>query len=181
LKQNAFWGRTGWFAVMLKNNKYVDMAKNYIEAWAKQKNLDNIYEVFAPYYLVKDRDPYDNPRNKQEQLYPKIIFVHMNLNPDTYSVVKSCPYVMYILKKNNPVPLTDKEVEALKQARDETKPAIKIIFTEGDKVRVSRGPFEGFKGTVVHQKADGTVEIMILVFGRETILNLAVVDAERLT
>jgi transcriptional antiterminator NusG len=72
-----------------------------------------------------------------------------------------------------PVPLSDKEVEAL--GVETTSAALEVDFKVGDNVQVTTGSFEGFSGRVESIDLEAqTVEVVVTMFGRETPVSLPV-------
>ena len=79
---------------------------------------------------------------------------------------------------SKPVPLTDKEVEAL--GVDIRKVQTSVNFSEGDEVTVSGGPFDGWVGVVkAVNLEDQTVDISVSMFGRETPATLPVSQVKK--
>ena len=78
--------------------------------------------------------------------------VQMELNDDTWHLVKETPRVMGFIggKADKPAPITDKEADAILQRvlDSEDKPRPKTLFEPGEVVRVIDGPFNDFNGVV---------------------------------
>jgi transcriptional antiterminator NusG len=52
---------------------------------------------------------------------------------------------------------------------EEIKPKPRYQFTQGDRVRITEGPFANFIGVVDEVKPDkGKVKVLVSIFGRET-------------
>jgi transcriptional antiterminator NusG len=67
----------------------------------------------------------------------------------------------------------------LEEQQDRPKP--KVIFSIGETVKVKEGPFENFEGTVEHiDPIRGTMRIMVLIFGRQTPVELEYYQVEKL-
>ena len=74
-----------------------------------------------------------------------------------------------------PVPLSDKEVEALGVENNE----VIVNFKVGDSVNIIDGPLEGFVGVVDEIEPDKNyVKVILSMFGRETPVELELTQIE---
>ena len=61
-----------------------------------------------------------------------------------------------------------------------TKPVPKVLFKEGEVVRVKEGPFKNFSGTIEDANLDkGKIKVMISIFGRSTPVDLEAWQVEK--
>jgi transcription termination/antitermination protein NusG len=118
------------------------------------------------------------------KFYPGYILVRMELNDDTWHLVKDTPKVTgFIGSKTDPAAILDSEAEKIISQMKEgaLKPKPKVKFEVGDKVRVVEGPFTNFNGNVDEVKAEkGRVRVMISVFGRPTPVELEFIQVEKI-
>ena len=119
----------------------------------------------------------------QRKFFPGYILVEMELNEETYFIVKATPGVTgFIGLGKKPTPLPPGEVEdILKRTQDtQTKPSPKIIFEKGEQVRVTEGPFVNFNGTIdeIHPER-GKLKVSVSIFGRATLVELEYWQVER--
>ena len=76
---------------------------------------------------------------------------------------------------SKPVPLTDKEVEAI----GVEKRTVEVAYSVGDTVNIIDGPLEGFTGVVDEIDVDNNnVRVTISMFGRETPVELELTQIE---
>ena len=91
-------------------------------------------------------------RKSERKFFPGYVLVQMELNDDSWHMVKATPRVLGFIggKADMPAPITDKEADAiLQRVQDsEDKPRPKTIFEAGEVVRVIDGPFNDFNGVV---------------------------------
>ena len=117
------------------------------------------------------------------KFYPGYILVQMELNDDTWHLVRHTPKVTgFIGSQEKPIPLSDAEAEGiiLQMQEGAQKPRPKFKFEKGDEVRVIDGPFANFNGTideVIPEK--GKVRVLVSIFGRSTPVELDFVQVNR--
>ena len=117
------------------------------------------------------------------KFFPSYILVKMELNDDTWHVVKGTPKITGIVgNSTQPPTIPEDEVRKITQKIDEgqMKPKMKIIFEKGESVRVTDGPFNTFNGTVDEVNADkGRLKVLVSIFGRSTPVELEFTQVEK--
>jgi transcriptional antiterminator NusG len=76
---------------------------------------------------------------------------------------------------SKPTPLSKREVEKIlvTKKEDQTKPAVRLGFEEGDVVRIISGPFADFNGTISEINPDqAKLKVLVNIFDRETPVEL---------
>jgi transcriptional antiterminator NusG len=123
-------------------------------------------------------------RKSQRKFFPGYIIVEMEMDDNTWHIVKDTPKVTgFVGGSTNPTPLSDEEVKGiLKQAEEgavaQTQP--KQAYQKGDRVRVIDGPFNSFIGTVEDvNPAHARLRVMVSIFGRSTPVELEFLQVER--
>ncbi len=115
-------------------------------------------------------------RITRRKTYPGYIMVEMELNDDTWFLVRETPGIGdFVGTGLKPVPMEAHEVErVLGQGEErEGKPEVRIDFQKGDSVKIKEGPFENFDGTVEEVvPAKGLVRVIVTIFGRATPVEL---------
>jgi transcriptional antiterminator NusG len=118
------------------------------------------------------------------KFYPGYILVQMELNDETWHLVRHTPKVTgFIGSQERAIPLSDEEAEAIIQQMEEgtQKPRPKYKFEKGDEVRVVDGPFATFNGIVDEVMPDkGKVRVLVSIFGRSTPVELDFVQVNRI-
>ena len=111
-------------------------------------------------------------RTSKRKFFPGYIIVHMELNDDTWHVVKGTPKITgFVGNATDPPPISDDEVARMTQRIKEgaVKPKPLIHFDDGESVRVITGPFANFSGYVGEVMEDKEkLRVMVQVFGRAT-------------
>jgi transcriptional antiterminator NusG len=122
-------------------------------------------------------------KTSSRKIFPGYILVEMELNDETWHVVKDTPKVTgFAGSRTHPTPLSDQEAEEIIAQITEGAhtPKPKVTFSEGENVRVIDGPFTNFVGTVEEVRHDKRkVKVLISIFGRATPIELDFIQIER--
>jgi transcriptional antiterminator NusG len=121
-------------------------------------------------------------RTSTRKFYPGYMFVQMNMNERSFHLVKSTPKITGFLGGTNPTPVPEKEISGIHSAMTEgkSKPKPKVVFEQGDSVRVIEGPFANFSATVEEVKPDKQkVKVLVSIFGRATPVELDFAQVEK--
>ncbi|GAB5501186.1 MAG: transcription termination/antitermination protein NusG [Pseudohongiellaceae bacterium] len=123
-------------------------------------------------------------RKSERKFFPGYVLVHMELNDDTWHLVKNTPRVMGFIggTAEKPAPITDKEANKILQRMEdsEEKPTHKTIYEPGEMVRVTDGPFNDFTGTVEEVNYEKSrLRVAVLIFGRSTPVELEFGQVEK--
>jgi transcriptional antiterminator NusG len=123
-------------------------------------------------------------RKSQRKFFPGYILVEMEMDDNTWHIVKDTPKVTgFVGGSTNPTPLSEEEVKnIIKQAEEgavaQAQP--KQAYQKGDRVRVIDGPFSSFIGTVEDvNPTQGRLRVMVSIFGRSTPVELEFLQVER--
>ena len=113
----------------------------------------------------------------KRKLYPGYLVVHMEINDDTWFLVRETPGIGdFTGAAGRPSPMLPHEVSrivAKQEEKSEKAPKLKISFHEGDRVKINEGTFENFEGDVdAIDEQNGRVTVMINIFGRSTPVEL---------
>ncbi len=122
-------------------------------------------------------------RTSKRKFFPGYIMVHMELNDETWHVVKGTPKITgFVGNATYPPAISDEEVARMTQRIKEgaAKPKPLINFDEGENVRVITGPFANFQGFVDEVMEDKEkLRVMVQVFGRATPVVLGYSNVEK--
>jgi transcriptional antiterminator NusG len=116
--------------------------------------------------------------------YPGYVLVEMDMNNDTWHLVRSTPRVTgFVGSGQMPSPLTMEEVDRIvhkvEVAAEHPKPKMK--YDKGETVKITDGPFKDFTGTVDEINDDrSTLRVMVTIFGRATPVELDFYQVEKL-
>ena len=116
-------------------------------------------------------------RTSERMFFPGYVLVQMELDDDSWHLVKETPRVMGFIggKADKPAPITDKEADLILQRvhDSEEAPRPKTMFEPGEMVRVTDGPFNDFNGTVEEVNYEKSkLRVAVSIFGRATPVEL---------
>jgi transcriptional antiterminator NusG len=122
-------------------------------------------------------------KTSTRKFFPGYILVQMELNNETWHVVKDTPKVTgFVGGGIAPPAIPDEEVAKITQRMEEgvERPKPKVAFEVGETVRVIDGPFLNFTGVVEDVKPDkGKLKVMVSIFGRVTPVELEFIQVEK--
>ena len=106
----------------------------------------------------------------EKRTMPGYVLVNMELNDDSWQLVKGTPGVTgFVGASNEPVPLTQPEVDRLLHREVAQKVATKAQFQIGESVKVISGPLSDFSGEISEINQDAQrLKVLVSIFGRET-------------
>lgn len=124
-------------------------------------------------------------RNSRRKFFPGYVLVQMDLNDDTWHLVRSTPQVTGFIGGNSdqPEPLSDAEADAILQrmkiGTDEPRPH--SMLEAGEMVRIVDGPFNDFSATVEEVNYErGRLKVSVSILGRSTSLEMELVQVEKI-
>ena len=128
-----------------------------------------VRQVVVPTETVSEMK--DNQKvSVEKRTMPGYVLVNMELNDDSWGLVKNTPGVTgFVGASNEPVPLTQTEVDRLLHREVAQKVATKAQFSIGESVKVVSGPLSDFSGEISEINQDAQkLKVLVSIFGRET-------------
>jgi transcriptional antiterminator NusG len=107
----------------------------------------------------------------EKRTMPGYVLVNMDLNEDSWSLVKGTPGVTgFVGASSEPVPLTQDEVNRLLHREVADRPGRpRAQFGIGESVKVISGPLSDFSGEISEVNEDAQrLKVLVSIFGRET-------------
>jgi transcriptional antiterminator NusG len=162
---------------------FENKAKKSLEDKIRLENLAELFgEILIPMEQVVEMKGGEKKTSKRK-FFPGYILVQMHMNDRSWHLVKNTPKVTgFVGGARNPPPIPDYEVERITNRMTEgvLKPKPKVLFEEGESVRVIDGPFANFNGMVEEVKPDkGKLRVLVSIFGRATPVELDFVQVEK--
>jgi transcriptional antiterminator NusG len=123
-------------------------------------------------------------RKSERRFFPGYVLVHMEMDDQTWHMVRHIPRVLGFIggTSDHPLPISDKEAENILQRVQEgsDKPKPKVLFEPGEVIRVTEGPFADFNGVVEEVNYEkNRLRVAVLIFGRSTPVDLDFSQVEK--
>jgi len=123
-------------------------------------------------------------RKSERKFFPGYVLVQMELDDDTWHLVKETPRVMGFIggTADQPAPITEKEAALILQRVHDSgeAPRPKTVFEAGETVRVIDGPFNDFDGVVEEVNYEkNRMRVAVTIFGRSTPVELEFTQVEK--
>ena len=108
--------------------------------------------------------------SQEKRTMPGYVLVNMDLNEDSWQLVKGTPGVTgFVGASNEPVPLTQPEVDRLLHREVAVQRTPRAAFSIGETVKVISGPLSDFSGEISEINEDAAkLKVLVSIFGRET-------------
>jgi transcriptional antiterminator NusG len=166
----------GDFYVVHTYAGYEQKVKANLESRIQSMNMeDRIYDVIIPTEDAVEIKG-GKKQNVKRKVFPGYVLVRMDLDDDSWYVVRNTPAVTGFVGPPGakPVPLSMKEVESiLREPEEGEEAAPSVEYEEGENIRVTSGPFADFTGTISEINADQSkLKVLVSIFGRETPVEL---------
>jgi transcription termination/antitermination protein NusG len=158
-----------WYAVNTYSGHEKKVKQNLehrVQSMGAQKN---VRQIVIPTEQVSEMK--DGQRVQTEKrTMPGYVLVNMELNEETWNVVKGTPGVTgFVGPQNKPVPLSQAEVDRLLKREAAERPRTKAQFSIGESVKVVSGPLSDFSGEISEVMDDASkLRVLVSIFGRET-------------
>ena len=121
-------------------------------------------------------------RSTTRKFFPGYMFVQMDLDQESFHLVKNTPKITGFLGDSNPQPVKERDIQNINHQMSEgaTRPKPRISFEINETVRVIDGPFANFTGVVVEVKPEKQkVRVNVSIFGRATPVELDFAQVEK--
>lgn len=172
-----------WYVV----HAYSGFENQVMRSLQERINRSDMAELFGEILVpteevVEMRD--GKKRKSDRKFFPGYVLVQMEMNENTWHLVKDVPRVLGFIGGTNdkPAPISDSEAQAILQRVEEgvDKPKPKVLFEPGEVVRVKDGPFTDFNGVVEEVNFEKSrLRVSVLIFGRSTPVELEFGQVEK--
>ncbi|MES2370384.1 MAG: transcription termination/antitermination protein NusG [Pseudomonadota bacterium] len=172
-----------WYVVHAYSGFEKSVARNLVERIERAGMKDRFGEILVPVEEVVEMKA-GQKKTAERKFFPGYVLVQMEMDDDTWHLVKSTPKVTGFVggTATKPAPISEKEVQAiLDQVREGVeKPKPKVLFEVGEVVRVIDGPFTDFNGNVEEVNYDKSkLRVSVMIFGRATPVELGFGQVEK--
>ena len=170
-----------WYAVHTYSG-HENKVKTNIERRAESMNLkEKVFRILVP-TETELRTRAGKRTEVQRKVFPGYVLIEMVLDETTWYLVKSTTGVTgFVSSGNKPVPLQDKEIQAILDAIEAPDRRPKVKWSKDEVVRVVAGPFADFTGKIEEVNVQKEkLRVLISIFGRDTPVELDLAQVERL-
>ena len=168
-----FFAPGDWFVVHTYAG-YENKVKANLASRIQSMNMeDKIYDVVVPTEEVMELKS-GKMQAIQKKVFPGYILVRMQLDDDSWYVVRNTPGVTgFVGSGAKPTPLDHTEVTKILAPKIEDRPKPKLEYEVSEVVSVVGGAFAGYSGPVesIDQEKQ-QVRVLLDLFGRETPVEL---------
>lgn len=173
-----------WYVVHAYSN-YENKVKLALE---EKIELEGLQEYFGK-ILVPTEEVVEmrmgQQRKSERKFFPGYVLVQMDLNDETWHLVRNIPRVLGFIGgvSDKPAPISDKEADAILNRVEEgvNKPRPKVLFEVGETIRVIDGPFKDFNGNIEEVNYEKSrLKVSVLIFGRSTPVELEFGQVDKL-
>ena len=172
-----------WYVVHAYSG-FENQVKRALEDRVARAGMDDMFgEILVPTEEVVEMRE-GTKRRSERKFFPGYVLVQMEMNDETWHLVKDAPKVMGFIggTSDRPAPITQREADAILQRVQEgvDKPRPKVLFEVGEVVRVTDGPFNDFNGVVEEVNYEKSrLRVSVLIFGRSTPVELEFGQVEK--
>ena len=165
-----------WYVVHAYSGFEKSVQRALVERVARDGMQDFFGQILVP---VEEVVEMSNGQKSitERKFFPGYVLVEMEMNDDTWHLIKSTPKVTGFVggTANKPTPISEKEVDKIMQQMKDgvDKPRPKVLFEVGEMVRVKEGPFTDFNGSVEDVNYEKSkIRVSVTIFGRATPVEL---------
>ncbi len=169
-----------WYVVHTYSG-YEEKTKQTIEGKVESEHLeDKISRILIPTEKVIEIKG-GKKREADKKFYPGYLLIEMELDDETWHLVRNTPRVSGFVGGSKPVPIPQEEVDQILQQIEKGPAAqVRTQYTAGEHVRIIDGPFTNFTGRIDEVDMDhGRLKVMVSIFGRQTPVELNFFQVEK--
>jgi transcriptional antiterminator NusG len=172
-----------WYVVHAYSG-FENSVKRSLEERVERFGMQDMFgEILVPTEEVVEMRE-GQKRSTSRKFFPGYVLVQMDMNDDTWHLVKDVPKVMGFIggTSDRPAPISDREAQSILDRVQEgvEKPRPKVLFEPGEMVRITEGPFNDFNGVVEEVDYEKSrLRVSVLIFGRSTPVDLEFGQVEK--
>ncbi len=179
--------KRAWYVVHCYSG-YENKVKKSLEQRITNMDVEGlIFRIIVP--TEEEIDVREGQRKVvQRRVFPGYVLIEMMQydpeNPDSkraWYVVRNTPGVTgFVSSGDIPTPLREDEVGKILKRMETDQPKVRVTYRKGQTVHIIDGPFADFRGTVDEVNMEkGKVRVMVSFFGRETPVELDLLQVEK--
>ena len=174
--------KTRWYVLHAYSGYEKKVADSIVDQSKKLGVDEHIEEISVPVQNVVEVKRGVRV-NTERKIFPGYILIKMNLNDDTWHIIKTTPKLSGFLgNKGKPIPISNAEAKRISEqvidGVEKSRPA--IMYDIGEQVKVIDGPFASFNGEVEQIDEDkARLRVAVSIFGRSTPVDLEYSQVEK--
>ena len=174
--------KTRWYVLHAYSGYEKKVADSILDQAQKLGIKDHIEDISVPTQNIVEVKRGVRV-NTERKIFPGYILIKMNLNDDTWHIIKTTPKLSGFLgNKGKPIPISNSEAERISQdaasGSEKIRPA--IMYDIGEQVKVIDGPFASFNGEIEQIDEDkARLRVAVSIFGRSTPVDLEYSQVEK--
>ena len=172
-----------WYVVQAFSQYEKSVMRSLHEQIALHGMEDRFGDILVPTEEVVEMKE-GKKRKSERKFYPGYVLVNMEMDDETWHLVKGIPRVLGFVGGNadRPAPITEAEAALILDRVSDggETPRPKTLFEPGELVRVTDGPFADFNGTVQEVNYEKSrLQVAVMIFGRSTPVELEFGQVEK--
>ena len=172
-----------WYVVHAYSG-FEAQVRRSLEERIKLKGMEDKFgQILVPTEeVIEMRD--GQKRKSDRKFFPGYVLVQMDMDDDTWHLVKDTPRVRGFIggTSDKPAPISEKEAQSILERVQEgaERPRPKVLFEPGEVVRINDGPFNDFNGVVEEVDYEkNRLRVEVSIFGRSTPVDLDFSQVEK--
>ena len=172
-----------WYVVHAYSGFEKSVARNLQERIRRAHMEDQFGQIMVPVEEVVEMKS-GQKAISERKFFPGYVLVEMEMTDESWHLIKSTPKVTGFVggTATKPTPISQREVDNILHQIQEgvEKPRPKVLFENGEMVRVKEGPFTDFNGTVEAVNYEkNKLRVAVSIFGRSTPVELDFSQVEK--
>ena len=158
-----------WYVINTYSGHENKVKHNIEHRVSTMEQQSNIRQVVVPTEQVSEMKNGQKVQTERRTM-PGYVLVNMEMNDDTWTLVKNTPGVTgFVGSRDKPLPLSKPEVDRLMHRESAERPRARAQFDIGESVKVISGPLSDFSGEIAEINEDAAkLKVLVSIFGRET-------------
>ena len=158
-----------WYVINTYSGHENKVKHNIEHRVSTMDQQSNIRQVVVPTEQVSEMKDGQKVQTERRTM-PGYVLVNMEMNDDTWQLVKNTPGVTgFVGSRDKPLPLSKAEVDRLMHRETAERPRTRAQFSIGESVKVISGPLADFSGEIAEINEDAAkLKVLVSIFGRET-------------
>ncbi len=171
-----------WYVVNTYSGHEKKVQEKLLSRTSSMGMEDNIFRVIVPEEVVIE-EKNGEKKEKVKKLFPGYILVEMVMTDEAWFIVRNTPGVTGFIgssgKGAKPTPLQPFEVDKILNNMGMSRLEASKDLQEGQKVKITGGPFQGMEGKVESlDLPNNIVNVIVDLFGQETTVEVEMAQIE---